>query len=100
VDQTEIEALPLDQRQFLDLKEEFLDLYAALEATRRAAEALGRVAPVGSPVTRAHNALRAKLEAIKLALPAGYCKTCGCALQEGEESPECSNPFCLTRNSQ
>jgi hypothetical protein len=29
-----------------------------------------------------------------------YCPTCGCEMQEGEEHPECSNQFCLTRNNQ
>lgn len=29
-----------------------------------------------------------------------FCDACGCALQDGEdEKPECSNAFCLTRNS-
>ena len=59
-----IEALPLDLRQFLSLKDDFLDLYTALKITRRTAEAAGRIAPDG-PVTRAHDALRAKLELIE-----------------------------------
>lgn len=54
----------IPERQFLSLKEEFLDVVAALEAVRRAAEAAGRVPPPDSPVAKAVNALMTKMKQV------------------------------------
>jgi hypothetical protein len=54
-------------REFLSLKEEFLDLYAAMELIRRNAEAEGRFPPEG-PVKKAHDALRHGLQLLNEAV--------------------------------